>query len=69
MLADLAAGNPFTVLSPNPDQTEPVTATAWGAQLSVQDGGDPRLGTFIQAYAQSPNAPEPGAPCTGGTDG
>lgn len=68
-LADLAGNSSYLLLSPNPDQTEPVTATAWGTQLSAQDGGDARLRTFIQKYAQSPNAPEPGAACTGGTDG
>lgn len=68
-LTDLAKTKPYLLLSPDKDQTGPVTATAWGTQLSVQDAGDPRLAAFIGAYAQSPKAPEPGAACTGGTNG
>jgi hypothetical protein len=68
-LTELAQGKPFVLISPDTDQKEPVAATAWGAQLSVQEAGDSRLSTFINAYVQSPKAPEPGAPCTGGVDG
>jgi hypothetical protein len=68
-LTDLAKAKPYLLLSPDKDQSVPVTVSAWGVQLSVQDGGDARLGTFIQKYAQYPNAPEPGAACAGGTDG
>lgn len=68
-LTDLAKVKPYLLLSPDKDQTAPVTATAWGAQLAVQDAGDPRLPTFIGTYAQSPKAPEPGAACTGGING
>jgi hypothetical protein len=68
-LTDLAKAKPYLLLSPDKDQSGPVTATAWGAQLTVQDAGDPRIPAFIGAYAQSPKAPEPGAACTGGTNG
>lgn len=68
-LTELAKDQPYLLLSPDKDQTSPVTATAWGAQLAVQDAGDTRIPAFIRAYAQSPNAPEPGAACTGGTNG
>ncbi|MGG5173257.1 DUF3105 domain-containing protein [Pseudarthrobacter sp. J1738] len=68
-LTTLAKDKPYLLLSPDKNQTSPITATAWGAQLAVQDAGDPRIPAFIGAYAQSPKAPEPGAPCTGGTDG
>ncbi|WP_427136256.1 DUF3105 domain-containing protein [Pseudarthrobacter sp. S9] len=68
-LTDLAKNKPYLLLSPDNDQAGPVTATAWGVQLSVQDAGDPRIAAFIGAYAQSPKAPEPGAACTGGTNG
>ncbi|MET3172755.1 UNVERIFIED_ORG: hypothetical protein ABIB52_000583 [Arthrobacter sp. UYCu721] len=68
-LTDLAKAKPYLLLSPDKDQTGPVTATAWGTQLTVQDPGDQRLAAFIGAYAQSPKAPEPGAACTGGTNG
>ena len=69
LLTDLAKGQPYVLLSPDKDQTTPVTATAWGTQLTVPEAGDPRVGAFIRAYAQSPNAPEPGAACTGGSNG
>lgn len=68
-LTDLAKGKPYVLLSPDKDQTAPVTATAWGTQLVLKDAGDTRIPAFIRANAQSPNAPEPGAACTGGTDG
>ena len=69
LLTDLTKGQPYVLLSPDKDQTTPVTATAWGTQLTVPEAGDPRIGAFIRAYAQSPNAPEPGAACTGGSNG
>ncbi|MGY4544470.1 hypothetical protein ACVWY0_004415 [Arthrobacter sp. UYNi723] len=68
-LTDFALDKPYVLLSPDKDQTGPVTATAWGAQLTLQDAGDDRIPAFIRAYAQSPNAPEPGASCAGGTNG
>ncbi|MDN4643957.1 DUF3105 domain-containing protein [Arthrobacter sp. PsM3] len=68
-LTTLAKDKPYVLLSPDKDQRAPVTATAWGTQVAVQDAGDPRIPAFIGAYAQSPKAPEPGAACTGGTNG
>ncbi|AOT04681.1 DUF3105 domain-containing protein [Arthrobacter sp. U41] len=68
-LTDLAKAEPYLLLSPDNDQSTPVTATAWGTRLDLQDAGDPRIAAFIGAYAQSPKAPEPGAACTGGTNG
>ena len=68
-LTDLAQGKPYVLLSPDKEQKAPVTATAWGAQLAVQEASDSRVTAFIAAYAQSPKAPEPGAPCTGGANG
>lgn len=65
----LAQGKPYVLLSPDKDLKSPVSATAWGAQLAVQDAADSRLGAFITTHAQSPKAPEPGAACTGGTNG
>ncbi|MET3948314.1 hypothetical protein ABIB49_003035 [Arthrobacter sp. UYCu512] len=69
ILTDLAKAKPYVLLSPDKAQSAPVTATAWGTQVAVQDAGDPRIPAFIGAYAQSPKAPEPGAACTGGTNG
>lgn len=68
-LTALTKGKPYVLLSPNPKQTATITATAWGTQLDVTDAGDTRLPVFIKAYAMGPQTPEPGAPCSGGTNG
>ncbi|MFY9633294.1 MAG: DUF3105 domain-containing protein [Cellulosimicrobium cellulans] len=68
-LTALARNNPYVLLSPDTDQSAPVTATAWGTQLTLPEANDSRIPAFIRVYAQSPNAPEPGAPCTGGANG
>jgi hypothetical protein len=59
----------YAVLSPYPGLNAPVVASAWGAQVKLTGVDDKRLDEFIQKYWQSPDAPEPGAPCTGGVDG
>ncbi|MCU6482195.1 DUF3105 domain-containing protein [Arthrobacter sp. A2-55] len=68
-LTALAKGKPYVLLSPNPGQAAAVTASAWGTQLEVPSAGDSRLPVFIKAYAMGPQTPEPGAPCSGGTNG
>jgi hypothetical protein len=70
-LQDLVRGEPqtrrsYTILSPYPGLPAAVVASAWGKQLRLTSATDPRLGQFITAYAQSPQAPEPGAACSGG---
>jgi hypothetical protein len=59
----------YAVLSPYPGLDAPVVVSAWGAQLKLTGVNDKRLDGFIKKYWQSPDAPEPGAPCTGGVDG
>jgi hypothetical protein len=59
----------YGVLSPFPGLDSPVAISAWGAQLKVTDPSDPALQAFIDKYRLSADAPEPGAPCTGGLDG
>ena len=44
----------------------PAVLSAWGAQLGIDDLSDASVAEFIETYAQSDSAPEPGAPCTGG---
>jgi len=68
-LTALVRGNPYVLLSPNPDQAAAVTASAWGTQLEVSNAGDSRLPVFIKAYAMGPQTPEPGAACSGGANG
>ena len=59
----------YAVLSPYPGLDSPVVASAWGKQLKLTGVDDRRLPAFIRAYRQGPQTPEPGAACTGGTDG
>ncbi|WP_137121314.1 DUF3105 domain-containing protein [Segeticoccus rhizosphaerae] len=59
----------YAVLSPYPGLDSPVVASAWGKQLKLTGADDPRLPAFIRAYRQGPQTPEPGAACTGGTNG
>ena len=40
-------------------------ASAWGLQLKADSAADPAVAAFVQAYANGPQSPEPGAPCTG----
>ncbi|HWH25575.1 MAG TPA: DUF3105 domain-containing protein [Pseudolysinimonas sp.] len=70
-VADLRKRVPSTyaVLSPYPGLGSPVAVSAWGAQLKFDSVDDPRLEDFITKYWKSADAPEPGAPCTGGVDG
>lgn len=60
---------PYLILSPSEGIPAPVVASAWGKQLNLTGASDPRLKAFIKAYRQGPQTPEPGAVCTGGTDG
>ena len=63
-----AVPDTYLTMSPWPDLESPVVASAWGAQVALDGVDDERLQQFIDAYWQSPDAPEPGAPCTGGVD-
>ncbi|MCT9934495.1 DUF3105 domain-containing protein [Planotetraspora sp. A-T 1434] len=66
-LRNLVAGQEYVVLSPFAGQRSAVVASAWGKQLTLDGTDDPRLARFIRAHVKSPQAPEPGAPCDGGT--
>lgn len=68
-LTSLVRDKPYVLLSPDSSQSAAVMATAWGTQLALPAADDARIPAFIRAYAQSKNAPEPGATCTGGTNG
>ncbi|WP_041293780.1 DUF3105 domain-containing protein [Kineococcus radiotolerans] len=65
-LSALAEGNSYVLLSPVQELPSPIAVSAWGAQISLDDAGDPRLATFVRKYQQGPQTPEPGAPCSGG---
>ncbi|MDJ0325176.1 DUF3105 domain-containing protein [Cryobacterium sp. PH31-AA6] len=59
----------YAVLSPFPGLPSPIVASAWGVQLDVSSPDDPGLAAFLAKYRSAATAPEPGAPCTGGTEG
>lgn len=61
-------GTDYTLLSPYPAQDSPVTLTAWGRQLSLQEATDPRVDQFLRDFVKGPQTPEPGAACSGGKD-
>jgi hypothetical protein len=68
-LKNIAQSESYVLVSPYPDLPEdtPVVASAWGKQVGLDGANDPDLESFIQAYQQGPQTPEPGAVCTGGT--
>ena len=59
----------YMLLTPYPGLPAPVVASAWGNQVQLDGVDDPRLDDFIEKFRQSPDAPEPGAACTGAIDG
>jgi hypothetical protein len=63
-LEAFTSGDPYVLVSPYPGQESPIIATAWGAQLDVDDAGDPRIESFVQRFRTA--GPEPGAVCAGG---
>ncbi|MCW8380592.1 DUF3105 domain-containing protein [Streptomyces justiciae] len=65
-LSDKVAKTPYTLISPYPDQSSPITLSAWGHQLNVTKRSDPRVSEFLEKYVQGRQTPEPGAACTGG---
>ncbi len=68
-LRGIAESQSYVLVSPYPDlpSNTPVVASAWGKQVGLSGADDPDLESFIQAYRQGPQTPEPGAVCTGGT--
>ncbi|MGH2614053.1 MAG: DUF3105 domain-containing protein [Thermomicrobiales bacterium] len=65
-LAAYADNQPYVLISPYPGLEDPVVASAWGAQLRLDDVADPRLQAFIDRYAG--NGPERGATCDTGVE-
>ena len=66
------AQQPYTLASPwDPADGElpaPIVFSAWGAQVALESLPAPEADSFLTTYRQSLEAPEPGAPCTGGSD-
>lgn len=58
----------YVVLAPYEGLDSPIVLSAWQAQVAVDSPEDERIEQFVAEYWQSPDAPEPGAACTGGLD-
>ncbi len=65
-LRRLADRSDYLQVSPYPELPAPVVVSAWGARVELDGANDPRLRQFVRQFAEQ--GPEPGAPCTGGTD-
>jgi hypothetical protein len=65
-LAAKVSKTPYSLMSPYPSESSPITLTAWGHQLNVTKASDKRVNEFFDKYVQGPQTPEPGAACTGG---
>lgn len=63
MLHALIEGVSYRLGSPYPGLTAVVTVTAWGHQMDADSVSDPRIATFLDAYTNGPQTPEPGATC------
>ncbi|MGW2518588.1 DUF3105 domain-containing protein [Streptomyces sp. NPDC001617] len=68
-LADKVRRTPYTLMSPNDDQSGTITLSAWGHQLTVDAASDARVEQFLAKYVQGAQTPEPGAACTNGLTG
>ena len=66
-LRDLAARQAKVIITPYEEMDSPVTVSSWGRQLALDSVDDPRLEQFITTYRKSLDAPEPNAPCHGGS--
>ncbi|MFE5815064.1 DUF3105 domain-containing protein [Streptomyces sp. NPDC056479] len=65
-LAAKVKQTPYTLMSPDEKQKDPIMLTAWGHQRAVTSAKDPNVGKFFEKYVQGEQTPEPGAACTGG---
>ncbi|MEP6979828.1 MAG: DUF3105 domain-containing protein, partial [Nakamurella sp.] len=67
-LVDLTALVPqvgYLVMSPYPELDTPLSLQAWGHQLPLESGADPRFQQFLLAMLRNPFlTPEPNATCT-----
>jgi hypothetical protein len=66
VLQELTRTDGHLLVSPFEGLRAPIVATAWGAQLDLDQAGDGRLVSFIAAYTNGDRAPEAGATCSNG---
>ncbi|MFI6032793.1 DUF3105 domain-containing protein [Streptomyces sp. NPDC051315] len=65
-LAAKVRKTPYTFMSPDDRQADPIMLTAWGHQRAVTGANDPAVAAFLEKFVQGEQTPEPGAACTGG---
>ncbi len=65
-LRRLTQGQTHVLVSPYPDLPAPVVASAWDRQLRLDSAQEPRLAQVVRVFQRGSQAPEAGAPCTGG---
>ncbi|MGW1888762.1 DUF3105 domain-containing protein [Streptomyces sp. NPDC002004] len=65
-LAEKVRRTPYSLMSPDEKQKDPIMLSAWGKQRTVTGAADPNVDKFFTSFVQGPQTPEPGAPCTGG---
>ncbi|MET7679608.1 DUF3105 domain-containing protein [Streptomyces sp. NPDC005423] len=65
-LAAKVKQTPYSLMSPYPNQKDPIMLSAWGHQRTVRSAADPAVNTFFAKFVQGSQTPEPGASCTGG---
>jgi len=65
-LAAKVKKTPYTLMSPDDKQKDPIVLSAWGHQRTVTSATDPNVDKFFEKFVQGQQTPEPGAACTGG---
>ncbi|MET8079332.1 DUF3105 domain-containing protein [Streptomyces sp. NPDC005303] len=65
-LAAKVKKTPYTLMSPDDKQKDPIMLSAWGHQRTVTGAKDPNVDKFFAKFVQGAQTPEPGAACTGG---
>jgi hypothetical protein len=65
-LAAKVKQTPYTLMSPDDKQADPIMMTAWGHQRTVTSASDPNVNKFFAEFVQGKQTPEPGAACQGG---
>jgi hypothetical protein len=65
-LAAKVKKTPYTLMSPDDKQKDPIMLSAWGHQRTVTGASDPNVDKFFEKFVQGAQTPEPGAACTSG---
>ncbi|MCX4645831.1 DUF3105 domain-containing protein [Streptomyces sp. NPDC055059] len=65
-LAAKVRRTPYSLMSPDQDQKDPIMLSAWGHQRTVKSATDPDVASFFSTFVQGKQTPEPGAACTNG---